>query len=149
MREALEFPPREILDTARSKAAILLSCSSAGSLRSACSAISANSRANCRVEIFLVRGIRFSSQRRTNTPLAYLQNYTHSSLHFQPLLTTSFHNLLQLATRQERSFGRLPPRCIGAALWAFDHVGGMAQSVRSALWRGISPACPSSRQTNR
>ena len=63
MREALEFPSREILDTARSKAAILVSCSPGGSLPSACSAMSANSRANCRVEIFFVRGICFSSQR--------------------------------------------------------------------------------------
>ncbi len=63
MREALEFASREVLETARSKAAILLCCSSAGSLPSACSAISANSRANCRVEIFFVRRICFSSQK--------------------------------------------------------------------------------------
>jgi len=63
VREALELPSQEILDTARSKAAILVSCSSAGSLPSARSPISANSRANCRVEIFFVRGICFSSQR--------------------------------------------------------------------------------------
>jgi len=55
VREALEFPSREIplrRDTARSKAAIFLSCSSAGSFESACSATSANRRTNSRFEIF-------------------------------------------------------------------------------------------------
>ncbi len=69
MREALAFPSREILDTARSKAAILLSCSSAGSFESACSAMFANPRANCRFDIFFFRRIRFSSQAENGRPL--------------------------------------------------------------------------------
>ena len=67
MREALEFPSREILDTARSRAATLLSCSSAGSLESACSAMSANRRANSRFEIFFFLGMRFSAYRAIST----------------------------------------------------------------------------------
>ncbi len=62
MREALEFASREILATARSKAAILLSCSSAGSLPSACSAILANARANRRFEMLFFRGTCPSAQ---------------------------------------------------------------------------------------
>jgi hypothetical protein len=66
--EALEFPPRVTRETARSKAAILFSCSSAGSLPSACSAMSANSRANSRVVIFFFPAICFSKRRERYGP---------------------------------------------------------------------------------